>query len=64
MLDLHTVKEDFSVLMFQVQPWTLAQFVMWLDLKVAEYKVNGVMDLGNHHYYMLNRFSFDFHNRF
>ncbi|KAL5009853.1 hypothetical protein ScPMuIL_012158 [Solemya velum] len=57
MLDLHTVKEDFSVLMVQVQPWTLAQFVMWLDLKVAEYKVNGVMDLDDfrekdhlHHY--------------
>lgn len=44
-LDLHTVKEDFSVMVQKVQPWTLSQFVMWLDLKVAEYKVHGYMIL-------------------
>ncbi|GAB1611132.1 probable serine/threonine-protein kinase DDB_G0282963 [Argonauta hians] len=44
-LDLHTVKEDFADMVQKVQPWTLSQFVMWLDLKVAEYKVHGYMIL-------------------
>lgn len=44
-LDLHTVKEDFALMVQKVQPWTLSQFVMWLDLKVAEYKVHGYMIL-------------------
>ncbi|KAL3837593.1 hypothetical protein ACJMK2_022940 [Sinanodonta woodiana] len=45
MLDLHKIKADFAALVLQVQPWTLTQFVMWLDLKIAEFKVHGYMAL-------------------
>ncbi|KAK3595083.1 hypothetical protein CHS0354_043184 [Potamilus streckersoni] len=45
MLDLHKIKADFADLVLQVQPWTLTQFVMWLDLKIAEFKVHGYMAL-------------------
>ncbi|XP_052804810.1 uncharacterized protein LOC128234563 isoform X2 [Mya arenaria] len=47
MLDLGAVKKDFSILLSQVQPWTLSHFVMWLDIKVAEYKVFGRMIMDN-----------------
>ena len=46
MLELGAVKKDFSNLLAQVQPWTLSHFVMWLDIKVAEYKVFGRMIMG------------------
>lgn len=32
-------------MVLQAPQWTLTQFVLWLDLKVAEYKVNGYMVL-------------------
>ena len=46
MSDLCQIKKDFSQLVLQVPQWTLTQFMLWLDLKVAEYKVNGYMVLG------------------
>lgn len=46
MLDLGIVKKDFSSLVGNVHPWMLSHFVMWLDIKVAEYKVYGHMVLG------------------
>ena len=43
--DLVDVKQMFSDMMRRVQPWTLSHFIMWLDLKIAEYKVLGYMVL-------------------
>lgn len=43
--DLVDVKQLFSNMMRRVQPWILSHFIMWLDLKVAEYKVLGYMVL-------------------
>ncbi|XP_021369586.1 uncharacterized protein LOC110460779 isoform X4 [Mizuhopecten yessoensis] len=45
MLDLSKIKEDFSFMVKEAQPWTLTQFVMWLDLKLSEYKIKGYMVL-------------------
>ncbi|KAJ8307159.1 hypothetical protein KUTeg_015243 [Tegillarca granosa] len=45
MIDLWKVKENFSSLVVETEPWTLAQFVMWLDLKISEYKIKGFMVL-------------------
>lgn len=45
MLDLGIVKKDFTSLMGNIHPWMLSHFVMWLDIKVAEYKVYGHMVL-------------------
>lgn len=45
-LDYHTAQGDFSTIVQQLHPWVLSNFVMWLDLKVAEYKVLGKMALG------------------
>ncbi|VDI30949.1 Hypothetical predicted protein [Mytilus galloprovincialis] len=45
MLDLGFVKKDFTSLIGNVHPWMLSHFVMWLDIKVAEYKVYGHMVL-------------------
>ncbi|KAJ8307095.1 hypothetical protein KUTeg_015179 [Tegillarca granosa] len=43
--DLMNVKHEFTSLIQEVQPWILSHFVMWLDLKVAEFKVYGYMIL-------------------
>ncbi|CAC5395638.1 unnamed protein product [Mytilus coruscus] len=43
--DLVDVKQLFSNMMKRVQPWILSHFIMWLDLKIAEYKVLGYMVL-------------------
>ena len=45
MIDLCKIKEDFSGLVKEAQPWTLTQFVMWLDLKLSEFKIKGYMVL-------------------
>ena len=45
-MDLPSVKKDFSELISQIQPWTLGQFVIWLDMRIAEYKVFGRMIMG------------------
>lgn len=45
MLDLGIVKKDFRSLVGNVHPSTLSHFIMWLDIKVAEYKVYGHMVL-------------------
>jgi hypothetical protein len=50
MIDLCRIKEDFSVLVKEAQPWTLTQFVMWLDLKLSEFKIKGYMVLGMYIY--------------
>lgn len=46
MIDLFKIKEDFSFLVKEAEPWTLTQFVMWLDLKLSEFKTKGYMILG------------------
>ncbi|XP_029638333.1 uncharacterized protein LOC115213480 isoform X2 [Octopus sinensis] len=43
--DLMGMKENFTSMVQKVQPWILSHFMMWLDLKVAEYKVHGCMIL-------------------
>lgn len=43
--DLMGMKESFSFMVQKVQPWILSHFMIWLDLKVAEYKVHGHMIL-------------------
>ncbi|OWF49361.1 uncharacterized protein LOC110451913 [Mizuhopecten yessoensis] len=43
--ELLSIKEDFGSMIDRIQPWILSHFVMWLDLKIAEYKVNGYMML-------------------
>ncbi|XP_076091014.1 uncharacterized protein LOC143063003 isoform X11 [Mytilus galloprovincialis] len=48
MIDLCKIKEDFSGLVKEAQPWTLTQFVMWLDLKLSEFKIKGYMVLDHH----------------
>jgi len=50
MIDLCKIKEDFSGLVKEAQPWTLTQFVMWLDLKLSEFKIKGYMVLGMYMY--------------
>ncbi|XP_063425237.1 uncharacterized protein LOC134708538 isoform X2 [Mytilus trossulus] len=45
MLDLGFVKKDFTSLIGNIHPWMLSHFIMWLDIKVAEYKVYGHMVL-------------------
>ncbi|KAL3837594.1 hypothetical protein ACJMK2_022941 [Sinanodonta woodiana] len=45
--DIGTLKRHFGQLLDEVQPWVLSHFVMWLDIKVAEYKVLGHMILDN-----------------
>ncbi|KAL5010925.1 hypothetical protein ScPMuIL_013230 [Solemya velum] len=44
-MDLLTVKLDFISMVQKAQPFALSHFIMWLDLKVAEYKVFGYMKL-------------------
>ncbi|KAK3597044.1 hypothetical protein CHS0354_022052 [Potamilus streckersoni] len=43
MVDLISVKKSFSTVVEDVPPWIFSHFMMWLDLKVAEYKVYGYM---------------------
>ncbi|XP_063424311.1 uncharacterized protein LOC134708014 isoform X4 [Mytilus trossulus] len=45
MIDLFKIKEDFSFMVKEAEPWTLTQFVMWLDLKLSEFKTKGYMVL-------------------
>lgn len=44
--DYHTAQGDFTSIVYRLQPMVLSNFVMWLDLKVAEFKVYGQMLLG------------------
>ncbi|XP_063423442.1 zinc finger protein 713-like [Mytilus trossulus] len=39
--DYHSAQEDFDVIIRKLTPWVLSNFVMWLDVKVAEYKIFG-----------------------
>ncbi|KAL5007842.1 hypothetical protein ScPMuIL_016648 [Solemya velum] len=41
--DYHTAQGDFTSIVYRLQPMVLSNFVMWLDLKVAEFKVYGQM---------------------
>ncbi|XP_063424393.1 early growth response factor homolog 1-like [Mytilus trossulus] len=52
--DLVDVKQLFSNMMKRVQPWILSHFIMWLDLKIAEYKVLGYMVLDKRSIYDKN----------
>lgn len=45
-VDLDYLKQGFASLVQQAKHTTLPTFILWLDLKVAEYKVNGYMMLG------------------
>lgn len=44
--DYHTAQDDFGSIVQRLQPMVLTNFVMWLDMKVAEFKVYGQMLLG------------------
>ncbi|KAL5018913.1 hypothetical protein ScPMuIL_004635 [Solemya velum] len=44
-IDYHTAQGDFGSIVHNLQPMVLSNFVMWLDLKVAEFKVYGQMIL-------------------
>ncbi|KAL5009851.1 hypothetical protein ScPMuIL_012156 [Solemya velum] len=41
--DYHTAQDDFGSIVQRLQPMVLTNFVMWLDMKVAEFKVYGQM---------------------
>lgn len=47
-VELPKVKQNFANIVESLtpQPWTMLQFIIWLDLKLAEYKVSGYMVLG------------------
>ena len=45
-VNLHDVKQSFLKLLRSVEPSHMTQFVVWLDVKLSEYKVNGFMRLG------------------
>ena len=45
-VDLDYLKQGFASLVQQAEHTTLPTFILWLDLKVAEFKVNGFMMLG------------------
>ncbi|XP_069110029.1 specificity protein transcription factor 3-like isoform X1 [Argopecten irradians] len=47
--ELLSIKEDFGSMIDRLQPWILSHFVIWLDLKIAEYKVYGYMMLNESH---------------
>ena len=39
--DYHSAQEDFNCLISKLPPWVLSNFIMWLDIRVAEYKIFG-----------------------
>lgn len=41
--EYRTATEEFSSIIERLQPVVLSNFVLWLDLKVAEFKVYGQM---------------------
>ncbi len=45
-VDLQQLKQSFVRLVQRVEPLHMPQFVVWLDVKLAEYKLNGYMKLG------------------
>ena len=45
-ISLDYLKQGFASLVQRADPAILAPFILWLDLKVAEYKVNGFMLMG------------------
>ncbi|KAL5009471.1 hypothetical protein ScPMuIL_011776 [Solemya velum] len=45
MTDVHSIQENFTNLIRRANTPALAKFIVWLDMKVAEYKVNGFMSL-------------------
>ena len=45
-LDLPRLKDGFTSLLSQADPTLLPAFLLWVDLKVAEYKVHGYMFAG------------------
>lgn len=42
-LDLQRLKEGFVNLLRQVEPELMPAFLIWIDHKVAEYKIHGYM---------------------
>lgn len=45
MTDVYSIQENFTSLIRRANSPALAKFIIWLDMKVAEYKVNGFMSL-------------------
>ena len=39
--DYELAQEDFNSLIKRLPPWALSNFVVWVDLKIAEYKIFG-----------------------
>ena len=44
--DMGELKQSFVKLVRQVTAPQMPQFMIWLDVKLAEYKLNGYMKLG------------------
>ena len=49
-LDFPALKEGFAKLVNQAEPNCLPAFILWLDLKVAQFKINGCMYAGKLRY--------------
>ena len=45
-IDMGELKQSFVKLVRQVTAPQMPQFMIWLDVKLAEYKLNGYMRLG------------------
>ena len=45
-LDLERLKDAFTSLVSQAESSVLPAFLLWVDIKVAEYKTNGYMYSG------------------
>ncbi|KAL5018195.1 hypothetical protein ScPMuIL_003917 [Solemya velum] len=41
--DYQIVRDNFSSMVYKLQPMVMANFVLWLDMKVSEFKVHGKM---------------------
>ncbi len=44
--ELVRLKQSFASLVQKAAPLQMPSFIVWLDVKLAEYKVNGYMTLG------------------
>jgi len=51
-LDYNAAQESFNEVLCKLHPWVLSNFIMWLDLKIAEYKVFGLIVTGTYNYYL------------
>lgn len=45
-LSLEALKENFTNIIENASPDVIDRFVVWLDMKISEFKINGKMNLG------------------